>query len=371
MSDYAILLPGPEKSPLAVRIAATPAALVITCADGSISEVPWWRLFRVEDRGMTHRFRRIDSSQWELRASSGSDRALLAHIGHRRMARVFSLFNRLHALKILIGIVVLSVTFAEHLPADWTARFIVPAAQKRLVDGVVGQYATKRCTREGGEAALRKLLVRLDPHLGRNVEVIAFDLDGYMVSSMPSNIIVVLRLATSELEADAFAALLAHELSHLTHGDPMAAAVRHYGHLGVWGAVFEGEDRRELHLQFSSAEERRADVEAMAMMRRAGIPLAPAANMFERMRRASAGESSFAFDQRDYHFGLPARAGQWAAAAKSDPPQLRPLLNREEADELFNYCWPGQIIPSSVQPRRPAPPVMPGTGNLGGASAQR
>ena len=63
-----------------------------------------------------------------------------------------------------------------------------------------------------------------------------------MVTSMPSNKIVVLRFALTELEADALAALLAHELSHLKHGDPMAAAVRHYGHLGVWGVVFEGED---------------------------------------------------------------------------------------------------------------------------------
>ena len=68
------------------------------------------------------------------------------------------MLNRLHGLKILLGILILALTFAEHLPADWTVRLLIPAAQKRLVDGVVGEYATKRCTREGGAAALRKLL---------------------------------------------------------------------------------------------------------------------------------------------------------------------------------------------------------------------
>ncbi len=334
-------------------------------ANGTESIVPWWRLFRVEDRGATHRFRRIDAANWELRATTGSDRELLAHIGRRRLSRAFALLNRLHGLKILLGIFILAVTFAEHLPADWTARLLIPAAQKRMVDGVVGQYATKRCTREGGAAALRKLLVRLDPKAGRTGEAVALDLDGFMVSSMPSNKIIVLRFALTELEADALAALLAHELSHLRHGDPTAAAVRHYGHLGVWGAVFEGEDRRELHLEFSSAEERRADREAMSMLRLAGIPLAPAANMFERMRKARAGESNFAYDQRDYHFGLPARATEWAAAAKSDPEGGPPVLTQEEADELFNYCWPGQIISSQGVLREPVAPPTPGTGKLG------
>lgn len=370
MTDYAILLHGAEKSPKAVRIAAANGNLCITGADGSQATIPWWRLFRVEDRGTTHRFRRIDAPHWELRVTSGSDRALLAHIGYRRLARALALLNRLHGLKILLGIFVLAVTFAEHLPADWTGRLLIPAAQKRLVDGVVGQYATKRCTRDDGAAALRKLLVRLDPQTGRKAEVVALDLDGFMVSSLPSNIIVVLRYALTEIDVDAFAALLAHELSHLRHGDPMAAAVRHYGHLGVWGAVFEGEDRRELRLEFSSAEERRADLEAMAMMRRAGIPLAPAAKMFEEMRKARAGGSNFAYDQRDYHFGLPARAQQWAAAARSDPKALVPVLNRDEADELFNYCWPGQIIPLPRIRRGPDDPTIPGTGKLGEAAVR-
>ena len=365
MTDYAILLHGPQGSPKAVRIAAADGGLCIVEADGTESIVPWWRLFRVDDRGATHRFRRIGARHWELRATTGSDRELLAHIGQRRLSRAFALLNRLHGLKILLGILVLAVTFAEHLPADWTARLVVPAAQKRMVDGVVGQFATKRCTREGGAAALRKLLVRLDPDVGKTVDAVALDLDGFMVTSVPSNKIVVLRFALTELEVDALAALLAHELSHLKHGDPMAAAVRQYGHLGVWGAVFEGEDRRELRLEFSSAEERRADLEAMSMLRRAGIPLTPAADMFERMRKARAGESNFAYDQRDYHFGLPARATAWAAAGKSDPHQRRPVLTQEESDDLFNYCWPGQILSSDGVLRHPPTTPTPGTGKLG------
>ncbi len=352
MTTYAILLQGPEQRPTAVRIEVADGQLGVTDAHGSFTAIPLWRLFRVEDHGTTHRFRRIDGPRWELRVTAGSDRALLSEIGHRRLARTFAILSRLHSLKVLLGVVILAVTFAQHLPADWTARLLVSVAQRRLVEGVVGQHASKQCTRRAGEAVLRKLLVRLDPEIGASVMAAAFDLDGYLVTSMPANRLVILRHALSELDADAFAALLAHELSHLRHGDPAAAAIRHYGFLGIWGAVLEGEDRRELLLEFSSAEEERADLEAVAMMRRAGIALAPAANMFERMRMADAAGAGFAYDQRQLHFGLPARARQWAAAARADRPGLPPVLGRQQADELFNYCWPGQILPSSD----PGPP---------------
>lgn len=367
MSDLAILIEGPNRSPRAVRIAPDGGDLLISKSDGSLTRVPWWRLFRIEDHGTTHRFRRLDSAQWELQLVSGSDRELLSHIGHRRLGRTFSLLHRLHGVKILIGVAVLAVTFVDHMPADWTDGAIPNWAEQRLVSGVVGQTANSRCTSAAGNAALQKLLVRLDPQIGPKVEIIGLREYGLLVSSLPANHLVIYRFATTEIEQEALAALLAHELSHLKHGDPITAAVRNYGHVGAWAAIMQGEDRRDLHLEFSSAEESRADLEAMSMMRRAGIPMEPAAELFHQMYVASNTGSLFAIGQRDFHFGLPHRAARWRAAADAQTSAHLAPIPAEEADEIFNFCWLGRVTPQERTQQRssePLPEPVPGRGGL-------
>ena len=68
--------------------------------------------------------------------------------------------------------------------------------------------------------------------------------------------------------------------------------------------------------------------------------------LLEHMRIAQAQGSHFADAQRDFHFGLDARSERWAAAAVSDPRSLAPVLNRDESDALFNFCWQGRIMPA-------------------------
>jgi hypothetical protein len=83
----------------------------------------------------------------------------------------------------------------------------------------------------------------------------------------------------------------------------------------------------------------------MQMMRKAGIPLKPAADMFEQMRVSKEQGGFFGYDQRDFHFGIDSRAQRWAAAARSDPPNATPILTPGEEDALYNFCWTGPIAP--------------------------
>jgi hypothetical protein len=284
-------------------------------------------------------------------------------VGRRPLQRLTHPFHRLHAFKILLGLLVVIGTVVEHTPSEWTAKLIPEAAQRRLIEPIIAQRAPGRCSHEGGEAAVRKLLVRLDPEIGTKVEIDAFNDSDFLVASAPSRKLFILRYSLTEVNVDALAALLAHELSHIRHGDPTVATVRYRGFLSTWAAILEASANYEMIMNFSGLEERRADLEAMQMMRRAGIPLRPAAEMFERMRVSKAQGGHFAESQRDFHFGLDARSQRWAVAARSDPPTFAPVLTKDEADAIFNYCWQGRILPlpgSSGPPPQERPPAGQG-----------
>lgn len=372
MSGYAILIAGPDTGPRAVRLDAEKDHLALHGAEGTVEQVPWWRLYRLSDHSSTHHFRRLDKRHWELRVISGGDRALLAHVGRRPLHRFIHPFRRLESLKVLIGLTVLAVTLAQHAPVNWQASLIPEFAQRRLVDAAVAEAAPRRCARPDGEAAIRKLLVRLDPELGPKVDVVAVKDGGFIVTSTPGDKLWLERSSMAEVDAAALPALLGHELSHIRHGDPINALLRENGLLNSWGQILEADGHRKLTLQFSGLEERRADLEAMQMMRRSGMPLQPAADMFEKMRVSAAQNGFYGYDQREFHFGVHARSQRWAVAAQSDPPNPAPVLTKSEEDALYNYCWAGPI--------RAAPPgtktapfrqVAPGTGGPSQASPDK
>lgn len=299
---------------------------------------------------------------------SGADQDLLAHIGGRPVHRLLHPLRRLESLKVIAGVLILSLTVAQHAPPDFLASWVPDWAQKRLVDGIVADDAPLRCSHEGGEAVIRKLLVRLDPTLGAKVDIVAIRQGGFVVSAAPGGHIFMYRSSMTEVGANALPALLAHELSHIRHGDPMTAVMRQNGFLETWAAVLAGGDSRILQMKFSGLEERRADLEAMQMMRNAGIPLKPAAEMFEQVRRSKEQGGFFGYDQRDFHFGIDARAQRWAAAARGEPSESRQILMPYEEDALFNFCWTGPVAPLPQGARRaPERSVPPGAGVLGNA----
>ena len=363
---------GNPLQPRAVRLGEGEDHLTLIGGDGLETQIPWWRLFRISDEGTTHRFARLDKRDWELRVTSGADQQLLARIGRRPLARIIYALRRLHFLKTVFGSIVLFAAFVEHFPAEWTASAISPAIQHRLIDAVVAQNATRRCSHDGGEEALRKLLVRLDPRHGPSVDIVGFNDGAFMVTAIPANKLVVSRGALQQADAETIAALVAHQLSHLRHGDPIIAMVRHQGAWAIWGAVLEGLPSDGVKMRYSGIEERRADLEAMAMLRRARISIAPAARFFEEIRVSRAQNSFVAFEYRDFHFGIDSAAKRWAAAAAQ---QLReggagPALDRDSSDALFNFCWPGAIPPMrSAAGTTDRPSTAPAEGGLSPARA--
>lgn len=351
MTHFAMLLTGPEKRPTVVRLFEGESCLSLTAGDGTETQIAWWRLFRVSEEGSTDRFKRLDQRDWELRVTSGADRELLARVGSRPIARFLHPLRRLHSIKTLIGVIVIVAAIAQHFPAEWMAKAITPDMQHRLVDPVIAQNAIRRCSHAGGEEAVRKLLVRLDPDLGSKVRIAAFDNSDFMVTAAPANIIMLTRGALQETDPATMAALLAHQLSHLRHGDAVVGMVRAEGNWGIWGALLQGHPNDGVRMDYSGLEERRADLEAMAMLRAARIPIAPSADLFERIRVSRAQGTFEAYDYRDFHFGVDSRAKRWAeaAAAQQAEDAVEPALDRDSSDALFNFCWVGRIAPAPPQ----------------------
>ena len=146
-----------------------------------------------------------------------------------------------HLLKLVVGIIVLGATLAESIPARWVASALPEGAGERLVSGYIKSNARLRCGHEGGEEAIRKILVRLDPKLGPSVDIVGINQGGFMVTAMPPKKLLLLRDALTAVDADALAALIAHELSHIRHGDAAAAVVRYEGNVATIFALLEGE----------------------------------------------------------------------------------------------------------------------------------
>lgn len=361
MSDFAILLTGEGQTPAVVRLNAAGGALQLIRAHGAIENVPWWRLYRLDEDRSMHRFRRVDRRDWELRIMSGADQQLLAHVGSRRCQRILVPLRRLELLKIGAGMLVLLLTIAQHAPPEWMAKTVPEWAQERLVDGAVAEEAPLRCGHQGGEQAVRKLLVSLDPQLGPKVDIVAIREGAFVVAATPGFHLYMYRSSMAEIDPLALPALLAH----MRHGDPMTAIMRQHGFVGTWAAILHGGGNNALKMYYSGLEERRADLEAMQMMRRAGMPLKPAADLFDKMRISKEQGGYFGYDYRDFHFGIDRRAERWAAAARSDAPAARPALTPVEQDAIFNFCWTGPIPPLPKGARRaPANTLPEGSGAL-------
>ena len=366
MSDLALLSERRGQTPRAVQIQFDEQALYLSGANGFSARIPFWKLFQ-DGEGPTRHIRRIDRRGWELRLSGGAHRELFDLIGKRPLASAARPVQRLGGLKVAVAMIVILVTIGDAIPSRWTSKLIPEVAQRRMVDGYVGSTARLRCNRQGGEEAAKKILARLDPAIGDDVEIIALSSGTVLVTSLPGRKLLIMRGALGDVDAEALAALLAHELSHIRHGDTIAAMVRYEGFLGAMAAIIQGHDRRDAFMEFSGEEEERADREANAMMQRARITMKPAARMFAEMRT----DEYFARSQRDFHFGMPNRAQAWERAAQAEPRILPALLRPDEADNLFNFCWPGRIKTyPTLPPEALKPTLPPGTMKLNNADKQ-
>jgi Zn-dependent protease with chaperone function len=244
-----------------------------------------------------------------------------------------------------VGVFLLTLLAVElvKLPPEWIAPLVPERLEHRLNPLATAYMGAQRCTSAEGERAVRKLISRFDPELARIVRIEVVRDWSFVMTALPGRRLLITSPFMTEIAADEFAALLAHQVAHLQTNDAVEAVLRENGALAAVGAMMTGWGKLDSpYLYFSAADELDADYRALSMLMRATISPLPASAMFARMEQARQRNEAFGKEQYYLHPGaFQDRAKSWAAVPDKAM-RFRPALSHDDADALFNYCWRGR-----------------------------
>jgi Zn-dependent protease with chaperone function len=213
--------------------------------------------------------------------------------------------------------------------AIWLAGGALLAAAAPLVPAVVTeplgkafveQLAGERvCTTAEADAALRRLVDRLDPPRAVTVTIADWTLPNAFAG--PGGQIILTRgLIEAASGPDEVAGVLAHEIGHVAHHHPTKALLRHYGvslFAGALGGGYAQTADLGLMLAASREAEREADAYGLDAMTAARISPAGLAAFFERQRKPGPEATD-----SDAAGGLLKTLGSYATTHPSDEERL-------------------------------------------------
>jgi Zn-dependent protease with chaperone function len=344
MESHATLYDGATAYPHAVRVEARDGALHIATGE-NWSETVDRALLRVQDGpGSTLRLGRSDVPGWRLLIGEPVDPAIaeLVPNASRYGGWVDRLgLGRASAIFAAIAAVVLALGYAA--PA-WLAPHIPLAWERNVGDAIVGDFGDLRCRNAKGQQALEALAERLEPGITRagprQVQLAALDVDLFNAAALPGGHIVVFKGALDETDnADALAGIIAHEIAHVRRRHVAEAMVRELG-IGALIRTFAGDiganAQQLVGLSYTRDNEREADADAIAALRRAGIDPRPTAKLFGSLA-GKEGKGVLAVEFLNSHPGTKGRAERFAAAFDKTTP-YRPALDPVSAKALMTAC---------------------------------
>lgn len=338
LSEFGFLRTGQSATPLVVSIAFDDGGLAITDRHGKVDWLAYSALIVRDTPGdriiLGQRFRprfRLDLAGSAAREFRARTPPLESRWSRLRRWAIRS--PKLAALAILVPAYLL-----EHLPGQWLAPITPPFLAARLDAGVAKDVANAQCRSKDGQRVLDALVRRLTPAGVALPATFAINDHTSFVSARLSGQLVVSRPALVEIEAPVLAALIAHELAHIHHGDLIWAAGRGEGTSYIGHMIQGSWAERQAAFEFSEDEEARADRVAIDLLAKHRIALGPAAAFFARDEKARREGSYWAQSYTNAHPGLPNRGAAWAIAARRQRATV-PLLDEKDADDLYNLCW--------------------------------
>ena len=238
-----------------------------------------------------------------------------------------------------------AVLLIGHTAPLWIAPIVPPSWERNVGDAIVGDFGDLRCRSPQGEAALIALVERLDPGAtapgAGQIRIAALDVNMFNAAAIPGAHIVVFKGALTETkDVDALAGIVAHEIAHVRRRHVTEALVRELG-IGALIRTFAGSvganAEQVVGLSFTRANEREADADAIATLRRAGIDPRPTAALFAKLAKKAGGDSDPALEFLDSHPGSKGRAGNFARSYDPKTP-YRPALNAAAAKAMLTAC---------------------------------
>ncbi|MEM9782257.1 MAG: M48 family metallopeptidase [Pseudomonadota bacterium] len=213
------------------------------------------------------------------------------------------------------------------------------ARSSRFEDGI--------CDGPRGLAALAKMTERLQPHsnIDRPIQIDVIDTGMPNAFAAPGGRMVLFRgLLTMAESPEEVAGVLAHEMGHELHRDPMVGYLRQAGTTGVLSMVigdvvgagiFATVGDAALSANYSQMMERRADDEAIRILQEAELPTRPFGEFFVRLREEF-GEMPAVLQFLSTHPTSTSRAEK--IFAREDPTNYTPVLTDSEWVALQNIC---------------------------------
>lgn len=251
------------------------------------------------------------------------------------------------ALMLLVILPALAGTLARLIPTETEMRFgrAVTAQMERFLGA--SETGALECDAPAGRAALDRMVARLTEgqDIGYDLKVRVFDHPMLNAFAAPGGYVVLVRGLIDEAgDAEAVAAVLAHEIGHVVNRDATRNALRVAGSAGILslilgdvagGAVLVAVADQMLNSAYSREAERNADAYALRMLNDAGISSQGFGDFFDRLAEK---ESGLALPE--YLSTHPLSAGRAEQARENAAGQgaTAPVLSAAEWQALRRIC---------------------------------
>ena len=229
----------------------------------------------------------------------------------------------------------------------WLGPRIPMSWERSLGEAMVGDFGGRLCHTPEGDAALAKLLGKVDP-AGQKVRAGVANIDMVNAVALPGGQVLLFDGLIQQAESpEELAGVLGHEVGHVRERHVMSALLRQFGltillsgaNSGVGDTVFG-----LASMNYSRDAEREADEYARARMAESEVSPIGAAGFFERIGGGSEQDSEEAAEDEgsvfDWVASHPA-PGERARAyrnAVDENVQYRPALTAAEFEALKSMC---------------------------------
>lgn len=263
-------------------------------------------------------------------------------------------------------------------PARAVARLLPDTARQRMGDEAIRSMTKGHavCTSTSGRAALDRLSSRLATSLpadeAARFKIVVVDWSLMNAFAVPGGKIVLTRGLIAKAESgDEVAGVLAHEMGHGIELHPEAAMVRALGMTAVADLLFGSGTMTNIglmlaELSYSRDAERQADMQGLALLKKAGIAPQGLADFFRRVTRSESRSGKTALPGRalDVLSTHPATEERMRMVEHQPTYAASPALSSEDWQALRGICAaPGVTSPSATPPAGPRgdkPRVDPG-----------
>ena len=255
------------------------------------------------------------------------------------------------------------------------AEAISPEAEMRLGDTVsdqimdilqfIGGDDVALCDSPDGLRALDRMVERLGG--GAHVPIRVSVVNHGMVNALaaPGGRILVLRGLIDNAESpEEVAGVLAHEISHVINRDPTREALRSAGTAGILsivlgditgGSLITIVAESVLNASYSRDAEAAADEHALKMLAEAGLPSAPFAGFFGRLK-SEYGDMDGIWSHLASHPDLSSREARARAADTIGGGKFKPVISDQDWVALQEMCEDRGTAPASFRKNsRPRP----------------